>query len=257
MDPFGMSPEQYMAGASWITAIATVATLAVVIFTARYAARQVNEAKELRRAQFRPYVVVSIDIEQQMLFMLAVENVGTTPAHNVRVLFQEPPRSTMKEIEEVRFLKEPTPTMPPSAKFRAYWESSMTVFSENQPYPYPMSYAVDVTYEDHHGHEFGPERYILDFRVYEGQAAGLKGMSELVKTLEKIQRQQEQSARRGIMVKVKNEDRAERRRLRPFVLRRALRERDKEGWFAFFTYLAAHFRRDHGLYEQPGRKKKA
>lgn len=92
----------------------------------------------------------------------------------------------MRDIDELRLLTEPIPTMPPHQVFRAYWESSLTVFSEDEPYPHPLSYEVSVTYEDLHGHKFGPEAYILDFRVYQGQASGPKGMGELVKALENL-----------------------------------------------------------------------
>jgi hypothetical protein len=69
------------------------------------ASGQFQETKELRRAQTRPFVVPSIDVEQQMLFMLKIENVGATPAFNVRLDFEDSPRSESKDIEELRMLK--------------------------------------------------------------------------------------------------------------------------------------------------------
>ena len=65
--------------ASWISAWAAVGTLIVLVVSAVYGIRQFGEAKELRREQARPFVVPSIGVEQQMLFMLVIENVGKTP----------------------------------------------------------------------------------------------------------------------------------------------------------------------------------
>jgi hypothetical protein len=118
--------------------------------------------------------------------MFRVENVGTTPAYNVRIRFDEAPRSEMRDIEDLRLLKESIPTMPPGQLFRAYWESSLTMFSEKKPYPHPFSYRVRVAYQDLQGHHYGPEDYILDFRVFQGQATGPKGMRELVSQIEKL-----------------------------------------------------------------------
>lgn len=59
MDPFGWTPEQYVAAGTW-------ATFLVLLVTALYAVKQVRAAEKLRRDQTRPYVVPSIDVEQQL-----------------------------------------------------------------------------------------------------------------------------------------------------------------------------------------------
>jgi hypothetical protein len=172
--------------AAWISAWAAVGTLTVLVVTAVYAIRQFGEAKELRRDQTRPYVVPSIGVEQQMMFMLFIENVGRTPAFNVVVDVDPQPQSEIKDLEAVSILRQPIPTMPPGHRFRAYWESSLTVFDEENPYKHPMKYKVTVNYSDSRGQKYGPEDYVLDFHVYEGQAIGPKGVTELVKAVEEL-----------------------------------------------------------------------
>lgn len=54
MGPFGMSPEQYTATATWPAAIAAVGTLVVVTVTALYAKGQFDEARRMRLSQARP-----------------------------------------------------------------------------------------------------------------------------------------------------------------------------------------------------------
>lgn len=256
VDPFGWSPDQYTAAGTWVAAFAAVATLVVVIWTARYAKGQLDEAQRLRLAQSRPYVVVSIGVEQQMMFMLVVENVGKVPAQNVRVQFDEPPQSTTRELDDLRLLKEPIPTMPPGHRYRAYWDSAPEVFGEDKPYPYPLSYRVAVTYEDQQGHDFGPEHHILDFRIYEGQAAYPKGIPELTKAVEKIQKQQAQWSQRGILVRAVDEVTRERRSYRPILIGRALKQKDDEGWLGLLRFVVGHHRRRYGVYEREGYRRR-
>lgn len=118
--------DSFIANADAWNAAGTWATFLVLSVTLYFVYQQVAEAARLRREQTRPYVVVSVDVEQQSLFMLTVENVGSTPAFDVVVDFDEPPRSNLKEIEELRMLKEPIPMLPPGRKFRASWEVSLT-----------------------------------------------------------------------------------------------------------------------------------
>ena len=256
MDPFGMSPEQYTAAATWIAALAATGTLVVVAVTALYAKGQLGEARRLRQAQTRPFVVVSVDVEQQTMFMLVVENIGAVPAWNVRVQFDQLPHSSIRGFDELRLLKEPIPTMPPGHRYRAYWESSLNVFDAEKPYAHPMVYRAEVTYEDHDGHAYPPETYILDFRVYEGQAAGPKGMTDLAKAVETLHQQQKQWDQNGLLVRARNEDRANRRGNRPVNIARALRKKESDGWVGFARHVVHEFRRRHGLYERHGWRKR-
>lgn len=253
MDPFGMTPEQYAAGAAW-------ATFVVLLLTALFAVWQLREARTLRREHSRPYVVLSLDIQQRVMLMFNVENVGQRPAYNVTISFDQPPQSTLKDIENLRILREPIPTMPPRQVFHAYWESAFTVFDAKEPYPYPMHYRASVTYGDAQGHSYGPEEYVLDFRVFEGQAVAPKGLSALVTAVEAIQKQQKGWQQRGLVVRVRDEDRARRRQDRPVILLKGMREWDKRGLRGLVGYHVDRFRRRHGLFLQgwprPDRKKR-
>jgi hypothetical protein len=176
--------EAFITSAAAWTAAASWATFLVLALTLYFVYRQVAEATTLRRDQTRPYVVVSIDVEQRSLFMLTVENVGSTPAFDVVIKFDKPLRSSMKEIEQVRMLQEAIPMLPPSRRLRAFWEDSSAVFKDDCPYP--LSYQATVKYKDQNGRKYGPETYVLDFRMYEGLATGPKGINELVNSVEKL-----------------------------------------------------------------------
>lgn len=159
----------------------------VLVATLIYARRQVSEAQALRQEQSRPHVVPSIDIEQEQMLVLAVENIGRTTAHDVRIQFDEGPFSTIGDIETAQFLREPIPTMPPGHRYRVNWELGFKVFEDD--YPHPRTYGVTVSFSDALGRPLEPERYVLDFGVYQGQATGEPGIPEIARTLKEIQRE--------------------------------------------------------------------
>lgn len=227
-----------------------MATFLVLVVTAIYGARQFKEAKNLRREQTRPFVVTSIGVEQQMLFMFVIENVGKTPAFNVAVKIDPPLQSDMKNLDDAWILTSPIPTMPPGDRFRTYWESAITVFSEEKPYPHPKTYRAAVTYEDSTGHKYGPEEYVLDFQVYQGQAQGPKGLPELVKALEELTKEHKKwtNGGRGLNVGIVDSVKRARRSERPLhlaAMRRALK--DKGVWGALHYWIEV-WRNRYGLW---------
>lgn len=252
VDLFAMSPEQYTAAGTWVAALAAVGMLAVVIWTARYAKGQLDEARRTRLAQARPFIVVSADVEQREMLMLSVENVGTVPALNVRVQFDELPHSPITSLDEVAMFNAPVPMMPPGHRYSAYWEQGWRIFNEKKPYEHPMTYRAEVTYEDQAGHEFGPEQYVLDLRVFKGQAVHPKGLPELVKAIEEFRDEHKGWTRRGLFVRAVDEVTRERRSYRPILIGRALRAKDEGGWRGLGLFVAEHFRQRHGLHEREG-----
>ncbi|MGH3788307.1 MAG: hypothetical protein ACRDRG_17580 [Pseudonocardiaceae bacterium] len=241
METFITSAVAWTAAASWATFLVLASTLYFVY-------RQVAEATTLRREQTRPYVVVSIDVEQRSLFMLTVENIGKTPAFDVAIKFNEPLRSSMKEIEQVRMLREPIPMLPPGRRLRAVWEVSFTVFEKD--YPYPLSYQATVKYKDQKGHNCGPETYVLDFRMYEGLAIGPKGVNELVNSVEKLHTEHKKwtSGISGLLVHTVDAAKKTRRQDRPYHLGQTMRTYSEDGWKAAIAYWGTVLRRRYGLW---------
>lgn len=179
MDIQAWTPETWSAVGAWVT-------IALVAGSLLYAHRQVAEARDLRREQTRPYVVPSIGVEQQNMFLFVLENIGQTAAYDVRINFDQGPHSTLGDIENLRILHVPIPTMPPGHRYRACWDVSFNVLSDD--YPHPTTYEVTLDYNDSHGRPCGPERFVLDFHTYDGQAVELRGINEIAKALEGIQR---------------------------------------------------------------------
>lgn len=238
--------------AEWLSAWAAVGMLIVLLVTAVYAALQFREAKGLRREQTRPYVVPSIGVEQQILFLFIVENVGKTPAFDVTIDFDPSPQSEMKDLEAVSILTQPIPTMPPGQRFRAYWESSLTVFNKDTPYSHPMTYTVRVSYKDSRGQKYGPDEYVLDFRVFEGQALGPKGVGELVKAVEELTKEHRKwtAGVRGLNVRATSATKKARREDRPFHFRSMRKAYSESGIWAALQYWVTVWRRRYGLWSK-------
>jgi hypothetical protein len=223
-------------------------TLIVFAVTLYFVNKQVTEASALRRDQSRPLVVVSIDVEQRSAFMLTVENVGVTPAYNVTLASTPPLRSTLKDFESIRMLNEPIPMLPPGHKFRAMWEVSWHVFEAD--YPHPLNYDTVLTYSDPDGFSYGPEKYLLDFRVYEGQAAALRGLHEIAESVDRLVKEHKKWTKsgRGIRVFSIDDEIDSRREDRPFRLREARREFRENGVFAAIRYWVRLVKRRYGFW---------
>jgi hypothetical protein len=68
-----------------VVALATTGQLLVLVAAALYARAQVREARELRRDEARPYVVVDLEPDRPPFMNLVVANLGRTMARNVRI----------------------------------------------------------------------------------------------------------------------------------------------------------------------------
>lgn len=233
---------------AWTMAVGTWATVLVLVATLYFVSQQVNEATKLRREQTRPYVVVFIDVEQRSLFMLAVENVGSTPAFNVAIKFDQPPQSRITDFRQVRMLQEPIPMLPPGHKFRVTWDGAHEVLDES--YPYPLSYRATAEYQDHKGRECGPDPYVLDFRVYGEQAQNLKGTHELVTAIENLHKEHAKwtNGIRGLLVHNVDAVKETRRQQRPRYLGKVKCLYRDKGWRAAASYWTGMLQRRYGLW---------
>lgn len=240
-------PSFMTSAAAW-SAAGTWATVLVLAITLYFVHRQVSEATALRRHQSRPYVVVAIDVEQRDLFMLTVENVGSTPAYDVRVQFDPNLRSSMNEIEKVRMFHEPIPMLPPTRRLRAVWEVSFHVFEDS--YPHPLSYQARVSYKDQQSRAYGPETYFLDFKVFEGLAIGPKGINELVNSVEALHKVHRKwtSGINGLLVHNVDAVKKSRRDDRPRHLGRIRSAYRQSGGRAAAGYWVHVLRRRYGLW---------
>jgi hypothetical protein len=151
-------------GPNWtdvVSAIAVIAQLVVLVAAAAFAWRQVREAKQLREAQTRPFVVIDFEVENFLAF-LTVTNIGTTLARDVRFEI-DPPLQTKIEnpLAEMKMLRDGIPTLAPRKTIRTLFDSLVN----REPGELPDTYAVVVRYSDETGRRFEDD-LDLDLAVY-------------------------------------------------------------------------------------------
>lgn len=160
-----------------------------------------------------------------MLFLLSIENVGPTMAHNVVIKFNKPLSSSIerpRELDEAALFREPIPSLPPGKKLSVPFD----ILPARLEKGLPLTYEVTLRYEGPNGRKYGEdEGYRLDMGLYEVVYTGPKGLHDLVGEVEKIRRVAEKwtSGLRGLLVHTVDErrrQRAELRRLNVHTLRR-------------------------------------
>jgi uncharacterized membrane-anchored protein YhcB (DUF1043 family) len=217
----GWTADEWAALGSVTQAIATILALAVAVVAARFAARQVREARaqveearktreahaeqarleseeqaqreqRLREEQARPFVVVDFEPSPVWgnIINLEVENVGKTLAKNVHFSFSPPLKSSLgsrngHDFEHSALLTGGIPAMPPGKRFVALFDLS----HERLEAGLPMSYTVRVDLQDFQGRQQEPLEYVLDLNFRYGmervEAKTVHHVAELLKKIER------------------------------------------------------------------------
>jgi hypothetical protein len=167
------------------TAAGTWATCFVLLMTLIYVARQVRDARELRREQFRPWLAISFHFRSILAFV-AVKNHGTTAARNVRIRFEPEFESTLDiASDDVAMFGEETPVMVPGEERLFLFDRVPDRLQANLP----KRHEVVVEYSDHRGRTLPTERFVLDFGLLDGARLPDKGLHDLVEELSKLRQQ--------------------------------------------------------------------
>lgn len=159
--------------------------LLVLIAAAFFGRRQLNEAKELREAQTRPFVVIDLGSSARSLFDLVVKNIGPTLARDVHFKFDPPIRSTDDDLDpnKVKMFREGISTLAPGKEIRTLFEKG----PDRHESDLPDTYAVTVTYTDQSGKRSYEETVDLDFGLYwDRLIVSRRDVHDLYKQLETI-----------------------------------------------------------------------
>ena len=157
--------------ATTITALATAATAAIFLLAALFAGRQARQARLLREAQFRPFVIVDFDTQtERPLILLRIANIGSTMARNVTFDINPPFSSTfdgdrhpdVPDFKDLSVFNLGIPTLPPGKSITTLFDSAI----QRRP-PYPDTYSIRVTYDGERRNTYTDEM-TLDLGVYKG-----------------------------------------------------------------------------------------
>lgn len=163
--------------------------LLLLIVAAFFGWSQLSEAKDLREAQNRPFVVIDLDEgARPKIFDLVVKNIGATMARDVKFKFNPPAKSTMDvaSLERLKMFSEGISTLPPRKEIRTVFDTGPARHESDLP----DSYEVTVSYRGPSGDRRYEETMDLDFGLYWNRlSVTVHDVHDLHKELEGIHRE--------------------------------------------------------------------
>lgn len=154
------------ANPSWtdvLQAIAVSAQLIVLVAAAGVAWVQVREARRLREAQARPFVVVDFDVKDDAIG-LVVSNLGNVLATDVRFEIAPPLDSTLRDYQarDLQLFRQGIPTFAPGKVIRTLFDW----FPDREQAGLPDAYKVTIRYGDETRRRQFEEVVDLDIGLY-------------------------------------------------------------------------------------------
>jgi hypothetical protein len=172
--------------AQW-SALAACVTAGVAVLAAAFAYFQVREARNLRREQAKPFVIVDIQPSRASMHLLnlVVENTGTTIAWDVTFVFEPPLSSSLHnyDIAQTTFIQAGIPMIPPHRRHEYLFDSSV----ERHDSDLPMRFDVIVRYADKDGKAQERLRFLVDLSpLYGIHFVEEKGLHHLAKSVDEL-----------------------------------------------------------------------
>ncbi len=155
--------------------------------------KSIEEMVEDRTLEFAPYIVVYFDAQTDSpIFDLVIKNTGKTIANHVRVIFEPPLQTSLKnyDLEELAFIHQPIPSIPPGFELRTSIDRLETRLESDS---LPKLYKVTVTYTGGLSEVIRKIEYLLDLNVFHGILETHKSsLTDLTHVIEDIPRHLEQ-----------------------------------------------------------------
>jgi hypothetical protein len=142
-----MNPRDWHA-AEW-GAFGQVGALVVAGVAGVLVWRQVRHAAKQREDQTRPYVIVDFEF-QGWEVLIAMRNLGSSPAMNVEVSFDSPlqtPRS--EDLKDMTVFSEGVPMLAPGRVIAIPFGHGPDFFEDGAAERFPMKYRATVEYSTH------------------------------------------------------------------------------------------------------------
>lgn len=136
--------------------------------SARAMEKSIDEMVEDRDLEYAPYIVVYFDAQTDSpIFDLVVSNQGKTIAHNIKITFDPPFRTSLKNFDlgKLSFLHHEIPAMPPGYELRT---SIDRLESRLASEILPKVYNVEVTYVGGLYKKLRKVNYVLDLHMFQG-----------------------------------------------------------------------------------------
>lgn len=147
-----------------ISVVLIGAQLVVLTIAALYAFAQVREARRLREEQFRPFVVVDVEVDNSRILEIVVRNVGLTMARDVQFKIDPPFITSMSDynLNEFKIFSSGIATLPPGKEYRTLFDSLV----QRSQMKLEREYTVTVSYTDPTGKRTFEEPSTIDLGIY-------------------------------------------------------------------------------------------
>jgi hypothetical protein len=160
----------------------------VLVLAAIFAWRQFREARRLRDAQARPFVIIDLQI-WQVIAEFKITNIGATLAREVRFEFKPPLRRTFDDepsfpvLAETNLFKNGIPALPPGKEITVVFDR----LPDRLKTDLPDDYEVRVSYKGPVGKRTYSETMTVGYG-YRRETGGVhrNGLHEIHKELEKL-----------------------------------------------------------------------
>lgn len=130
--------------------------------------KSIEEMVEDRNLEFAPYIVVYFDAQTDSpIFDLVVKNSGKTIANQVKVVFEPPLQTSLKnyDLEGLTLIHQPIPAIPPGFELRTSIDRLETRLESDA---LPKIYKVTVTFTGGLNNAVRKLEYLLDLNVFHG-----------------------------------------------------------------------------------------
>jgi len=134
--------------------------------SAEAAQRTLDEMRESRDEESRPYVLCGFELEQGNLVYFYVRNTGKSVAADVKLVIDPPLTASIDTLGEMTFLTDGIASLAPGQEIRTFFDSLIGLYGDNANVP--LRYSATTTYFG--GMEPGQRRseQTLDVNVYRG-----------------------------------------------------------------------------------------
>lgn len=180
-----MNPFEWGA-ADW-GAFGQVGALLVAVVAGVLVWLQVRQGRQVREDQTRPYVTLDFEFEGWEV-VIAIRNIGTTPARNVRFRFDKPLESPRREDgdEELAIFSSGIPMLAPGRRIAVPFGNGPDFFNQNDR-TVPLMYTANVSYSDLEGRKmYADPPLVLDLLPFKHSIIDRDDLHQIYQQLKDI-----------------------------------------------------------------------
>lgn len=180
-----MDPRKW--GAAEWGAFGQVGALIVAVIAGVLVWLQVRHGRQVREDQTRPYVIVDFEFRGSLV-MIAVRNLGTTPARDVHIRFDPDLQSPLaSDPSEFAVFSEGIPMLAPGRAIYHTFGTGPQFFDEAKTV-LPLRYEARVQYTNLEGKAYEDPPLVLDLLPFQHSAVEREDLHQISRDLEEIKK---------------------------------------------------------------------